>query len=156
MRPIMPLPLCGAPCQACIIHPRGSSAPNQPLPTERNLLQRLAKALARLDSELIDDQRAGIPCRPRTLALQIGAVALPIPPRTALLEPRLPVSWSVGRGGLGAGRAEAAELAQEVEPEPGAGRERDDRDQEADEDQPDLPGRVAMAAEDAPPVQPVA
>ena len=61
-----------------------------------------------------------------------------------------------GRGGLRAGRAEAAELAEEVEPDPGAGGQRHDRDQEADEDQHDLPAGAAVAAEDAPLVQPVA
>src|SRR5262249_13289031 len=60
-----------------------------------------------------------------------------------------------GRGGLWAGRAEAAELAQEVEPEPRARRERDDRQQEADKYEHDLPAGAAMTAEDAPLVQPV-
>ena len=61
-----------------------------------------------------------------------------------------------GRGGLGAGRAEGAELAQDVEPEPRAGGQCRDRDQEPDKDQHDLPAGAAMAAEDAPLIQPVA
>src|SRR6516162_1321174 len=62
----------------------------------------------------------------------------------------------LGGARLRASRTQATELAEQAEPRLGAGDQRDDHDKEANEDQHELPEGVAVLAEDAALIHPVA